>query len=202
MNWHTRYTQQANWTRELRSYIFERTGLQNAKRVLEVGCGTGAILSALPKGPEIHGLDIEHAALIECGRHAPGARRLQGNALNLPYPDRSFDIVYSHFLLLWVRDPMKALQEMKRVAKRDGYIIAFAEPDYLQRVDAPEELIPLGRWQTDALRRQRADPGLGARLADLFHQAGITILETGQIQDSGYEPSLAGVGDRMAGDRI
>jgi ubiquinone/menaquinone biosynthesis C-methylase UbiE len=190
MNWHTRYAQQANWTRELRSYIFERTGLQNAQQVLEVGCGTGAILSALPEGPEIHGLDIDHAALVECGRHAPGARRVQGSALELCYPDHSFDIVYSHFLLLWVGDPLKALQEMKRVVKSGGYVIAFAEPDYLNRVDKPEELIHLGKWQTDALRRQGADPGLGARLAELFFEAGIKIRETGTIQNTEQAPSL------------
>ena len=190
MNWHTRYAQQANWTRELRSYIFEQTDLQNAQRVLEVGCGTGAILSTLPAGPELHGLDIDHAALVECGWHAPGARRVQGNALELPYPDQAFDIVYSHFLLLWIGDPLKALQEMKRVARSGGYIIAFAEPDYLHRVDMPEELIPLGKWQTDALRRQGADPGLGARLAELFFEAGVKIRETGTIQNTDYEPSL------------
>ena len=190
MNWHTRYAQQANWTRALRSYIFERTDLQNAQRVLEVGCGTGATLSTLPEGPQIHGLDIDHSALVECGRHAAAAWRVQGNALDLPSPDRTFDIVYSHFLLLWIEDPLRALQEMKRVARSGGYIIAFAEPDYLQRVDMPEELIPLGKWQTDALRRQGADPGLGVRLAELFFEAGIEIRETGTIQNTDHEPSL------------
>jgi SAM-dependent methyltransferase len=191
MNWHTRYAQQANWTRTLRSYIFEKTGRKNTGRILEVGCGTGAILSELPEGAEIHGLDSDQAALNECGRYAPSALRVQGNALALPYPDRSFDIVYSHFLLLWVRDPSRALQEMKRVSRPGGHIIAFAEPDYLERVDAPEELVPLGRWQTDSLRRQGADPGLGAWLGELFFDAGITIRETGSIQNNEMEPSLA-----------
>ena len=190
MNWHTRYTQQANWTRNLRSYIFERTNLPGAQRVLEVGCGTGAVLSDLPEGPSIYGLDINHEALIECGLYAPRAARVQGNALTLPYPDRSFDIVYSHFLLLWVRDPLQALREMKRVTKRGGYVIAFAEPNYLNRVDEPEELVPLGKWQTKSLQRQRADPGLGKRLAELFFTAGITIRETGQIQAGTSEFSL------------
>jgi ubiquinone/menaquinone biosynthesis C-methylase UbiE len=190
MNWHTRYAQQADWTRELRSYIFEQTGLRNAERVLEAGCGTGAILSGLSEGPQVHGLDLNRESLIECGVHAPRAVRVQGDAVTLPYPDRSFDIVYSHFLLLWVLNPLQALQEMKRVTRKGGYVIAFAEPDYQQRVDQPQELVPLGKWQTEALHRQGADPGLGARLAELFHEAGIRIVETGPIQSTDRVPSL------------
>jgi SAM-dependent methyltransferase len=190
MNWHTRYTQQANWTRALRSYLFEQTGLRNAARVLEAGCGTGAILSGLPEGPAIHGLDIDRQALVECRLHAPRAWLVQGNALRLPYPERSFDIVYSHFLLLWVKDPLGALLEMKRVTKRGGHVIAFAEPDYLNRLDEPQELVRLGKWQTESLRRQGADPGLGARLAQLFFEAGISIRETGTIQNPDMKLSL------------
>lgn len=188
MNWHTRYTQQAHWTRALRNYIFEKIDLQNAGRVLEVGCGTGAILSEIPKSPQKHGLDIDPAALAECRVHAPDAFLTCGNALNLPYPNGSFDIVYSHFLLLWVGDPLQALLDMKRVTQAGGNIIAFAEPDYLSRVDEPRELIPLGEWQTEALARQGADPSLGARLAELFFQAEIPIIETGTIQGLRNEP--------------
>jgi len=78
---------------------------------------------------------------------------------------------------------------MKRVAKKGAHIIAFAEPDYTARVDEPHELVRLGQWQAEALRRQGADPGLGGRLADLFFQAGITIIETGPIQSSSHDLS-------------
>jgi SAM-dependent methyltransferase len=116
---------------------------------------------------------------------------VQGNALQLPYPSQSFDIVYCHFLLLWVRDPLQALLEMKRVAKADAAVIAFAEPDYTARLDEPRALAPLGRWQTESLKRQGADPGLGARLADLFFRAGIPIVETGTLQNAEREPSAS-----------
>ncbi|NTW13004.1 MAG: hypothetical protein HGA30_06805, partial [Anaerolineales bacterium] len=59
MNWHTRYSQQAKWTRDLRDYIFGKIKLDNAHHVLEVGCGTGAILSELPPRLSIHGLDLD-----------------------------------------------------------------------------------------------------------------------------------------------
>lgn len=189
MNWHTRYAQQANWTRDLRSYIFEKIDLREKQSLLEVGCGTGAILSELPRLPVVYGLDINPASLAECRVNAPDALLIQGNALYLPFPDNSFDVVYSHFLLLWVGDPLRALQEMKRVTRRGGHVIAFAEPDYMSRVDEPEELSPLGMWQTESLVKQGADPSFGARLAELFFKAGIQTIETGTIQNQSGEPS-------------
>ena len=190
MNWHTRYTQQAKWTRDLRDYIFDKIQLNESSRVLEVGCGTGAILSELPNQFSLNGLDIDSDALGQCQVHVPPALLTRGNALKLPYPDNSFDVVYCHFLLLWVNDPLQALLEMKRVTIEGGHIIAFAEPDYTTRTDKPEELTQLGKWQTESLKRQGADPGFGARLAESFFQAGIQIIETGQIQNVGNEASL------------
>lgn len=181
MNWHARYTQQANWTRELREYLFERTGLKTAQRALEVGCGTGAILNEM-RTKSLHGLDIQPASLMEARVHAQAASLTCGDALSLPYPNESFDITCCHFLLLWVRDPQRALLEMKRVTRFGGHVLTLAEPDYSARVDEPAELALLGRWQTESLQRQGADPSLGGGLADLFHQAGVEILETGTIE--------------------
>lgn len=189
MDWHRRYLQQAQWTRDLRTYLFQKAGLNAASRALEVGCGTGAILSELPNQIQLHGLDIDAATLTQCHVHAPAAALVQGNALRLPYPGKIFDIVYCHFLLLWVPDPLQALLEMQRVAKPGAAVIAFAEPDYTARVDEPRELARLGQWQSESLRRQGANPGLGARLADLFFRAGIQIVETGTIQNAEHDPS-------------
>ncbi|MCE9646072.1 MAG: methyltransferase domain-containing protein [Chloroflexi bacterium] len=192
MDWHTRYTQQAGWTRDLRVYIFSKIKLSRMTPVLEVGCGTGAILSGLPPRTPIHGLDLDPAALSECKVHAPAASLTQGNALRLPYSSASFEVVYCHFLLLWVGDPLQALLEMKRVARPGGQVIAFAEPDYSRRVDKPDEFIQLGKWQTESLIKQGADPSLGANLAELFFQAGIKIVETGTIQNLSGDTSPAG----------
>jgi len=180
MNWHSRYLQQAAWTRDLRVYVYQQAGLANARRVLEVGCGTGAVLRELNTPAALHGLDLEPASLAECRIHAAVVSLTCGDAHCLPYPDKSFDIVYCHFLLLWVKDPLQVVREMARVSSH--FVLALAEPDYSQRVDEPAELAPLGRWQMDALRSQGANPSFGARLAETFHQAGIRIIETGPIQ--------------------
>jgi len=178
MNWHTRYLQQAAWTCDLRAYLFEQAGSKTARRVLEVGCGTGAILREL-SAPALHGLDLEAGSLEECRIHAPAASLLQGDAHFLPYLDGSFDIVYCHYILLWVKEPLQVLCEMARVGRS---VLALAEPDYSQRVDEPPALKPLGEWQTEALRRQGADPSFGGLLAEMFFQAGIKLIETGPIQ--------------------
>ena len=189
MDWHRRYLQQARWTRDLRDYLFKNAGLNKAGHVLEVGCGTGAILSELPNQPGLHGLDIDPAALAQCRIHIPAASFVRGNALQVPYANHTFDIVYCHFLLLWVKDPLQALLEMKRVTKTGAHILAFAEPDYTARVDKPRELVRLGQWQAESLRRQGADPGLGVQLADLFFRAGIELIETGTIQSAKSDQS-------------
>ena len=113
MDWHTRYTQQATWTRELRNYLFQQTGLKTAGRVLEVGCGTGAILNEV-QTKSLHGLDIQSASLMEARVNIPSASLTCSNALFLPYPNDVFDIAICHYLLLWVSDPQQALYEMKR----------------------------------------------------------------------------------------
>jgi SAM-dependent methyltransferase len=188
MNWHARFVQQAAWTRDLRSYLFEHAGMEQAERVLEVGCGTGAILSELATRAAVHGLDLDPGRLVEAGIHAPETVLVCGDALRLPYHTGVFDVTFCHFLLLWVHDPLLALCEMARVTRPGGYVLALAEPDYEARLDKPDVLAPLGRWQTESLRRQGADPGLGARLADLFRQAGIQPIETGSLREGGEHP--------------
>jgi ubiquinone/menaquinone biosynthesis C-methylase UbiE len=179
MNWHSRYLQQAAWTHNLRTYLFEQAGLISARRVLEVGCGTGAVLRDLITPAALHGLDIDLASLAECRIHAPAVSLTRGDGRFLPYPDKSFDIVYCHFLLLWVKDPLQVVGEMARVGQS---VLALAEPDYSQRVDEPAALKPLGEWQMEALSRQGANPSFGAMLAETFYQAGIRLIETGPIQ--------------------
>ena len=188
MNLHDRYLQQASWTRDLRAYLFAHAKWRSARRLLEVGCGTGAILRDLelasagrkPGSAALFGLDNARVPLRECRRHAGRVHLAQADALALPFPDQAFDITYCHFLLLWVDDPVAALREMRRVTS--GHVLALAEPDYSHRVDTPSEFIELGRLQTETLHQQGADVSLGSRLARLFEHAGLQIRETGVIE--------------------
>ena len=182
-DWHARYLQQARWTQDLRNYIFDRAGLVSARRVLEVGCGTGVLLSELQSQPQalVYGIDLNPAYIHIASVNAPDARCSLADGHYLPYPDGVFDLTCCHFLLLWVLNPERVASEMARVTRAGGTVIALAEPDYGGRVDYPEELAVIGRWQEESLKNQGADPRMGRRLAEVFHRSGLQEIEVGVL---------------------
>lgn len=179
-DWHRRFLQQVRWTSELRQFIITQCGLSAGQPLLEVGCGTGAILSEFStwKGNLVAGLDLRLDFLQEARKrfYTP---LIQGDGRALPFKSGSYTAVVCHFLFLWLRDPVTVLKEMVRVVEPGGYVIAFAEPDYGGRIDHPQPLVELGRLQGDALRTQGADPFIGRKLSGLFHQAGLIDVQTG-----------------------
>lgn len=191
--WHQRFLQQAEWTWDLRKYIYEIIGQTAAGALLDIGCGTGALLdefAALP-GARVHGLDINLEFLSFSTQSAPGAALTCGDAHAMPYAPHTFDILICHYLFLWLDDPALALREMVRVAKEGAMVIALAEPDYGGRIDYPQSLSVLADWQVRSLRGQGADPHMGRRLQGLFSQAGLVNVETGVLggQWKGSPPS-------------
>jgi ubiquinone/menaquinone biosynthesis C-methylase UbiE len=180
--WHERFRQQARWTESLRAHFFFREDVRRSQRILEVGCGTGAVSSAVardfPKA-SVAGVDIDRQRLNFARSHDPACAYAAGDGRQLPFPARAFDLVFCHFLLLWIPSPAQALREMARVVRPGGWVIALAEPDHAARIDFPPPLESLGKVQTEALRRQGADPALGRRLASLFADAGLSVEETG-----------------------
>jgi SAM-dependent methyltransferase len=181
--WHRRFLQQAGWTRDLRQYLYRRAKVPTARRILEVGCGTGALTaewSALTSAL-IVGLDCSAPHLEFARQHDAATPFTQGDARALPYSSGVFDATYCHYLLLWVHDPLAVLAEMRRVTRRGGAVLALAEPDYGARIDYPPGLEPLGRWQYEALKRQGAEPETGRRLGALFARAGLQTVETGVL---------------------
>lgn len=172
-DWHSQFARQAGWTQALRSQLYRRARLPQAERVLDVGCGTGAITEELAQRTRgtVIGLDSDPDRLVFARQQGGRARYEQGDALLLPYPDRHFDIVCCHFLLMWVGDPGRAVSEMARVLRQDGAVLICAEPDYGGRLDWPD--LPIRQWQIDGLRRQRADPLIGRQLRGLLAQAGL-----------------------------
>jgi SAM-dependent methyltransferase len=182
VDWHKRFSEQAGWTASARNYLFSRTGLQADALVLEVGCGTGAVLEDASNRFTnlIHGLDINWQYLSLAQGILPTALLTCGDALLLPYQNDSFDACFFHFFLMWV-DTAAAMHEMMRVTRPGGWILALAEPDYGGRIDFPEELSEIGRLQSESLRRQGANPNTGRQLASLFHRAGLDDIHTGVI---------------------
>jgi SAM-dependent methyltransferase len=179
-DWDEQFSQQAGWTSQIRHYIFKKVSLSSARSILDIGCGTGIIENELITCNSITltALDIEIDRL-KFARERSKANWICGDAFSLPFSNCSFDISLCHYLLLWLKDPIHALSEMKRITRPGGYILLLAEPDYAHRIDSPEELSILGKLQSDTLREQGANPALGPSIAGLLDQAGIEVIETG-----------------------
>lgn len=98
------------------------TRFPKARTVLEVGCGTGHFTRwFVDRGLDATGLDTSAAMLAEAQRLG-GPEYVAGNAVALPYNDRSFDLVAMITTLEFVPDPLRALAEAARVA-RTGLIL-------------------------------------------------------------------------------
>jgi SAM-dependent methyltransferase len=181
--WHRRYQQQARWTKSIRNYLYDRIKIQHVKHVLDVGCGTGVLLEELSHYPACttFGVDINHNLISLAHETAPSSGLTLADALSLPYRACSFDIALCHFVLLWVKNPLKVLKEMVRVVQHGGYVLALAEPDYGGRIDFPIEVAEIGRWQTESLKQQGANPFIGRELRSLLSSAGLMNIEVGVL---------------------
>jgi SAM-dependent methyltransferase len=179
--WDKQFTRQAGWTRATRTRLYRRAKLLQAESVLDVGSGTGAVteeLAARTKG-DVTGVDLDPAMVAFARQRGGRAKYSPGDAHNLSLGDGKFDITACHFLLLWCRDPARAVQEMVRVTRPGGAILICAEPDYGGRIDYPD--LPLGHWQRQVLRGEGADPCLGRKLRGLFSLPGVRQAEVGVI---------------------
>jgi len=180
---HSRYLVQATWTALIREQLFGSIQIHGEPKLLEVGCGTGVISAEITRRfqTESVGVDLDQSALSFAHNIDPESSYLAGDGCNLPLQPAAFDMTVCHFLLLWVEDPGNILEEMARVTKPGGWILALAEPDYGGRIDFPRELDAVGQMQIQALRDQGANPYLGRTLRSLFVSAQLTEIRTGLL---------------------
>src|SRR5512142_1404585 len=105
----------------LEAEFVERFGRD--RDVLEVGCGTGLILSRIATFTRsARGVDLS-PGMLEKAR-ARGLDVLEGSATELPFPDEQFDVTCSFKVLAHVPDISRALAEMARVTRPHGTIVA------------------------------------------------------------------------------
>jgi SAM-dependent methyltransferase len=180
---HNRYLLQARWTAEIRHRLYQSIKLNQSSRVLEVGSGTSAIIHEIAplRLGMAFGIDIDSKATLYAHTIDPQTKYAVGDGSYLPYLTGAFDATICHFLLMWVNDPVAILEEMVRVTKVDGAVLALAEPDYGGRIDFPEALEPLGRYQADALTAQGADIRIGRKLRMLFTMADLDNIHVGVL---------------------
>lgn len=178
MDWHQRFLQQAQWTAHLRAYLIQKAGIQPHHRVLEVGCGSGAVLQDFSAGSHVMGLDIDFSSLLKARKFVPSASLLCADGHRLPFASQSLDFTICHYFLMWVNGS-EVLHEMRRITRPGGAVIAMAEPDYGGRIDHPPALSAIGYYQTQSLRDQGADPATGRKIRGWFREAGLSNIESG-----------------------
>jgi SAM-dependent methyltransferase len=95
---------------------------QNPK-ILDVGCGTGANLEMLKAFGEAEGVDVSDDALEFCRQK--GLKVQKGLAEEMPFADKSFDIVTALDVVEHLDDDIAGLKEMRRVMTDDGRALIF-----------------------------------------------------------------------------
>ncbi|MGD8859633.1 MAG: class I SAM-dependent methyltransferase [Myxococcales bacterium] len=130
--------------------------LTRGRRVLEVGCGTGLILSRLAEAAdEAWGVDLSPGMLQSARRR--NLNVVLGSASALPFPDDSFDLVCSFKVLAHVPDIRAAVADIARVTRPGGQmILEFYNPwslRYLAKRVAGPQPISEGRTEADVFTR-------------------------------------------------
>jgi ubiquinone/menaquinone biosynthesis C-methylase UbiE len=190
-DWHNRFLLQAQWTKALRLFFFDLIKLDPADKILDIGCGTGALLPDLQSlsPATIFGADVSQKHLQQAHQTSQESILVGADVHHLPFADAVFDMVLSHYFLMWVGDADHAMKELCRVVKPGGYIVAFAEPDYGGRIDYPPEFIKLREYQISGLLNAGADPRMGRKLRSLFFEAKLEGIHCG-VYDGRWEKNL------------
>jgi demethylmenaquinone methyltransferase / 2-methoxy-6-polyprenyl-1,4-benzoquinol methylase len=106
------------------------TGLRPGGSALDVACGSGKLtveLAKVSRGGRVVGLDFSPRMLEIARREHPDIEFIEGDALNLPFDDASFDASTIAFGLRNLADPVRGLREMVRVASR-AVVLEFVRP--------------------------------------------------------------------------
>ena len=176
--------QAEHWRGEL---ILPGTVLPPGTRLLEIGCGVGAVLGILGQafpGIELSGVDIEERQIQAARAYLAGlgldADVRVADALALPFADGSFDHVWMMWFLEHVPEPVAALREARRVLVPGGSLTAI-EVDYNTVWASPtsdefEALVAAVAGAMDASGRSDA----GSRVAGWLEEAEFASVAPGE----------------------
>ena len=151
---------------------------------LDIGCGTGALSEAIAQNgmpKKVSGVDLSKAYIEKVKERITTSSDFKvGSVDDLPFSDRSFDVVVSGLALNFFPDLDRALLEMKRVAKPNAVIAAYIW-DYSDRMDflryfwdAACQLDPKAREYDEGLRFPICNT---ENLSREFNEAGFRSVE-------------------------
>ena len=174
------------WSRLAADLLLDRLAAPAGLDWLDVGCGTGALSSAILERASprsLTGVDASPGFLAYARRRLPDARvRFEvADARQLPFDDARFDACVSALMLNFVPEPGKALREMARVT-RPGATVALYVWDYpggmtLMRAfwDAAVALDPDAAERHESRRFTWCEPGALARLSAEAGLQGVSV---------------------------
>jgi SAM-dependent methyltransferase len=174
------------WSRFAGEIFLDWLALPLGLRWIDVGCGNGAFTELLVErcSPvEVQGIDPSEGQLA-FARTRPGSRLAkfqQGDAMALPFADRTFDAAVMALVLVFVPDPAKGVSEMVRVVVPGGAVVTYMwdmlgggfplDPIY-------SEIQAMG---ISATRPPRMDASRMEALRDLWIGAGLEHVQTREI---------------------
>jgi SAM-dependent methyltransferase len=160
----------------LADYV-SRIPLPPRARVLEIGCGTGAVSRALAGWPgvaQVVGVDPSSLFIAQARTLAATLPNLvfeHGDGRVLTAPSDSFDVVVLHTVLCHVPEPERVIAEAYRVLRPAGCLAAF-DGDYATTTVAAGQADPLQCCVDAAVDALVNDPWLVRRLPKLVETAG------------------------------
>jgi SAM-dependent methyltransferase len=162
-------------------------GVSDGQRVLDVGCGPGALTSVLAArvGPQaVAAVDPSPTFVEATRRRIPGVDVQQATAEALPHGTSSFDATVAQLVVHFMNDPVAGLREMARVTRPGGNVAACVW-DYEGGTgplcvfwEAARRLDP------DAVGERSMAGGREGHLAELMNAAGLRDVSSGSVSVS------------------
>jgi SAM-dependent methyltransferase len=132
----------------------DAAGVGAGMRVLDVGCGTGALAVGRVGEDNVAAIDPTPQFAVACHARIPGADIREGVAESLPWDDDTFDAAMCSLVVAWMSDADQGIGEMARVTKPGG-TVAAAMWDLAGGGLGP---IRVARWNPQNLLDRVGDP--------------------------------------------
>jgi len=168
-------------------------GVVAGHRVLDVGCGPGALTAELVRrlGPDaVAAVDPSEPFVQAARERHPGVEVERASAEDLPLPDQSFDAALAQLVVHFMADPVAGLREMTRVTREEGVVAACVwdhaggQGPLSAYWDAARELDP------DVEGESKLAGAREGHLTELFEVAGLREIEETHLEVSVEHPTF------------